>query len=123
MEKLQGIYKVISNEKLCAKFFRLCIDAKPIVKNARPGQFIHIRLNDGLQPLFRRPFSIYRAKRSIETLYEVVGRGTQLMASWEKGDHVDVLGPVGTPFWVSRRSCSYRIRFVGDAHVRPLHMK
>jgi len=32
MEKLQDTYKVVSNEKLCPRFYRLCIDAKLILK-------------------------------------------------------------------------------------------
>ena len=64
MGKLQDDYKVISNEPVCAKFYHLRIDANPIVETALPGQFIHIRINDGLEPFFRRPFSIYRAKKS-----------------------------------------------------------
>ena len=58
MAQLQDVYKIVSNEKLCAKFYRLRIDAKPIAKQAKPGQFIHIRVQDGLEPFFRRPFSI-----------------------------------------------------------------
>ena len=50
MKKLQDTYKVISNEKLCAKFYRLRIDAKPILKEARPGQFIHIRMFYKIKP-------------------------------------------------------------------------
>ena len=53
MKKLQDSYKIVSNEKVCPKFYRLRIDAKPILKSARPGQFIHIRVNDNFEPFFR----------------------------------------------------------------------
>ena len=96
--RIQDFYKVVSNKKLCPQFYRLCIDAPSIVKEAKPGQFIHIRVTDGLEPFFRRPFSIYRAKKYIEVFYEVVGSGTQILANKKKGDLLDVLGPVGTPF-------------------------
>ena len=119
MEKLQDIYKVASNAKLCTKFYRLCIDAKPIIKKARPGQFIHIRTQDGLEPFFRRPFSIYRAKEYIEILYEVVGPGTGLLASKQKGDNIDVLGPVGTPFSLPPKGTKNVVMIAGGIGVAP----
>src|SRR5262245_4160178 len=76
MPKLQNIFKVVSNEKLCPRFYRLCIDAKSILKKILPGQFIHIRTTNGLEPFFRRPFSVYRAQKHVEIFYEPVGPGT-----------------------------------------------
>lgn len=96
--KIQNIFKVVSNEKLCPKFHRLRVDAKPILKKVRPGQFISVRLGEGLDPFLRRPFSVYRAKEYVEILYEVVGPGTRALAAKRKGDSLDVLGPVGRPF-------------------------
>lgn len=119
MEKLQNIYKVIANEKLCTKFYRLSIDAKPVKGKALPGQFIHIRVGDGLEPFFRRPFSIYRAKKYIEILYEVVGPGTSLLAAKKKGDSIDVLGPVGTPFRIPPKGIQHVIMIAGGIGVAP----
>ena len=119
MGKLQDIYKVISNEKLCEKFTRLRIDAKPIVEKSRPGQFIHIRINDGLEPFFRRPFSIYRAKKSLEILYEVVGSGTGALAAKKKGDTLDVLGPLGTPFGMPPKGIKQIVMVAGGVGVAP----
>jgi dihydroorotate dehydrogenase electron transfer subunit len=119
MEKLQDTYRVVSNEKLCAKFYRLRIDAKPIIKKARPGQFIHIRVRDGLEPFFRRPFSIYRAGQYIEILYEVVGLGTDILASQRKGDRLDVLGPVGTPFSLPPKGTEEVVMVAGGIGIAP----
>ena len=94
MAKIQDIYKVVSNEKLCPQFYRLCIDAKPIVKKVLPGQFIHIRVNDKLEPFFRRPFSVYRARKYVEIFYEAIGPGTTIMAEMKRGDTIDVIGPM-----------------------------
>ena len=119
MEKLQDIYKIVSNEKLSAKFYRLRIDAKPIVKEARPGQFIHIRVRDGLEPFFRRPFSIYRAKKHVEILYEVVGSATDILSAKQKGDTLDVLGPVGTPFRMPPKGTKQVVMVAGGIGVAP----
>jgi dihydroorotate dehydrogenase electron transfer subunit len=119
MKKLQDTYKVVSNEKVCAKFYRLCLDAPPIVSQARPGQFIHIRINDGLEPFFRRPFSIYRAKKHVEILYEAVGRGTEALAAKAKGGLLDVLGPLGTPFTLPPKTVKHVVMIAGGVGVAP----
>ncbi len=64
MAKIQDIYKVVSNERLCPQFYCLCIDAKPILKKVLPGQFIHIRVNDQLYP-FSGGRSVFTAPRNI----------------------------------------------------------
>lgn len=119
MEKLQDFYKVVSNEKLCPKFYRLCIDAKPISKKILPGQFIHIRVNDGFEPFFRRPFSVYRAKKYVEIFYEVIGPGTGFLADKQKGDTIDVLGPVGTPFNMPPNGIKQVVMIAGGIGIAP----
>lgn len=117
--RLQDIYKVVSNEKLCPQFYRLCIDAPPIVEIVRPGQFIHIRTSEGLEPFFRRPFSVYRAKKHVEIFYEVVGPGTRLLSQMAKGDDIDVLGPVGTPFVLPPVKIKQVVMVAGGIGIAP----
>jgi len=117
--RLQDIYKVVTNEKLSDKFYRLDIDAKPIVKKASPGQFVHIRVNDSLEPFFRRPFSIYRAKKYVEILYEIVGPGTSLLAAKQKGDPIDLLGPVGMPFSLPSKGIQQVVMIAGGIGLAP----
>ena len=119
MAKLQNIFKVASNEKLCPKFYRLCIDAKPLKGKIQPGQFIHIRTNDGYEPFFRRPFSVYRDKRYIEVFYEAVGPGTTIMSNMKKGDEIDVLGPVGTPFDLPDKQIKQVVMIAGGIGIAP----
>jgi len=119
MEKLQDTYKVVSNEKLCPKFYRMCIDAKSISKKVLPGQFIHIRVNDQLEPFFRRPFSVYRAKKYVEVFYEAIGPGTKILADKRKGDDIDVLGPVGTPFNKPPRGIKQVVMIAGGIGIAP----
>src|ERR1043165_5317434 len=98
MSEIQNIFKVVSNEKLCPQFYRMCIDAPSIAKKIKPGQFIHIRVHDSLEPFFRRPFSVYRAQKYIEIFYDAIGPGTRLLSLKKRGDTIDVLGPLGVPF-------------------------
>lgn len=119
MAKLQNIFKVVSNEKLCPAFYRMCIDAKSIVKSIKPGQFVHLRVNDGFEPFFRRPFSVYRNQKHVEIFYEAVGPGTSIMSRMKKGDTLDVLGPVGTPFKLPPKGIKQIVMIAGGIGVAP----
>ena len=119
MPKLQNIYKVVSNEKLCPRFYRLCFDAPSVVRKIQPGQFVHIRTSDGLEPFFRRPFSVCRAQKYVEILYEVVGPGTKILSLKKKGDPLDVLGPVGHPFVLPPAGTKQVVMIAGGIGVAP----
>src|SRR3990167_5801683 len=119
MPKLQNIFKVVSNEKLCPQFYRLCIDAPSIVKIIKPGQFIHIRVKDGLEPFFRRPFSVYRAQKHVEIFYEAIGPGTRVLGGKKKGDELDILGPLGTEFRMPPAGTKQVVMIAGGIGVAP----
>lgn len=82
-------------------YFHLVIDAPEIVTTAVPGQFIMLRVADSSwDPLLRRPISIMntRADGSVEMLYKVVGKGTELLSRLIPGTELDVVGPLGHGF-------------------------
>jgi len=82
----------------------MVFEAPELAAQVKPGQFVHIRTDDhGVQPFFRRPFSVYRAQKYVEIFYDVVGPGTKLLSLKKKGDMLDVLGPLGTPFTMPLR--------------------
>lgn len=68
----------------------------------RPGQFAMLQLDPDLRhrdPLLPRPLAIYRGKGTgIEFRFEVVGRGTRILADLEQGAAVGVVGPLGNGF-------------------------
>jgi dihydroorotate dehydrogenase electron transfer subunit len=95
---------VIKHEALGDMVKLLVVEAPAIAKAARPGQFVHVRVQDGYDPLLRRPISIAgadAAKGTVELIYRVVGRGTALLAALSPGDIVDCMGPLGSGFDLS----------------------
>ena len=121
MEKLQNIYKVLVNEKLCPQYWHMVFDAPELVREVKPGQFVHIRTDDqGLQPFFRRPFSVFRAQKYIEIFYDVKGPGTRLLSLKKKGDMIDVLGPLGVPFKMPPDSAKQIVMIAGGIGVAPM---
>lgn len=119
MPKIQHICEVVSNEKICPKFYRLCLDVWPIAKSIKPGQFIHIKVSDGMEPFFRRPFSVYRAKKYVEILYEPIGMGTRAIALKKPGDQLDVLGPLGNSFSLPPKGTKQVVMIAGGIGVAP----
>ena len=118
--KIQFALKIISNKKICGKYFHLVLDAKGLAPRLKPGQFIHIKVKDGFEPLFRRPFSVYRAKaQKVEVLYEPVGRGTRILSSRKAGEVVDVLGPLGKPFTLPGKGIKQVVFIAGGIGVAP----
>ncbi len=102
--------KVLSNKNLGRDYYKMALDAPYVARMAKPGQFVQIRCSDGLEPFLRRPFSIHRVKgqgtmtKEIEILYEVVGKGTEILAGKKEGDFIDVLGPLGKGFTLPRKT-------------------
>jgi len=77
------------------------LHAPAIAASARPGQFVHVRVGDGADPLLRRPISIMLVEPHaglIRLLVKQVGRGTELLARLAEGATVDLMGPLGNGF-------------------------
>ena len=97
--------KIVKNENIGSDFFRMQIASAYLAKTAKPGQFVEIRCSKETDPLLRRPIGVNRVVRGgIEILYEVVGRGTELMSGMKKNDLCDVIGPLGNGFDINTRA-------------------
>ncbi len=119
MSGIQGKYKVVSNKKLCPRFYCLAFEAPQVAKKVLPGQFVHIRTAGGFEPFFRRPFSVYRSLKHVEIFYEAVGPGTKLLAEKKPGDSIDVVGPVGTPFTLPSKEIKQVVMIGGGIGIAP----
>lgn len=96
---------VLANRRLSADYNVLSLAAPAIAATARPGQFVMIKTSGGLDPLLRRPFSIFEilrdasgAPNGISIFNKRIGAGTALLAQVEAGARLACLGPLGRPF-------------------------
>ncbi len=119
MLKVQFKTKIVSNKKICPKYFSLVLDKKFSKKEISAGQFLNIKVSDGLKPLFRRPFSISRFKDNLEVLYEPVGEGTKILSQKEPGEILDVLGPLGNNFIKPEKDVKQIVFIAGGVGVAP----
>ena len=80
-------------------YFLLRIESPEIAKEAKPGQFIMVKVSSLPYPLLRRPFSIHAQKdSSIELFFQISGLGSSLLADKKTDDVIDILGPLGNGF-------------------------
>ncbi len=99
-----GQAEVFDYKRLGDPYHSLKIVAPEISAQSVPGQFIAVRLPEDGSLLLRRPFSIHRVDRrpgwagTIEVVFDVRGRGTELLAKARAHTPLDVLGPLGRPF-------------------------
>ncbi|NIM03598.1 dihydroorotate dehydrogenase electron transfer subunit [bacterium] len=88
--------KILVNEGIGPQRHKMALYAPQIGRQAKPGQFIHVRVSNNFPPLLRRPFSIHRVEgQKIEILYKVVGKGTEILSEKKRGEYLDILGPLG----------------------------
>ena len=98
--------QVIQQDILVRDVVRLVVNAPEIAGSTRPGQFVHIRLTDTIDPLLRRPFSIAdcdATKGTLTFIYRVIGHGTALMTKLKPGDTINCMGPLGNGFDVTAK--------------------
>ena len=94
----QVFAELIKKEKLLEGLYKFSVDAKEIVELANPGNFIEIRINENSDPFLRRPISIYNLDKKngvLEFIFQVKGKGTELLAKKKEGDKIDIIGPLG----------------------------
>lgn len=100
MNTFQKKSTVVRNEQLGPDIFRLTFAAFEIARNAKPGQFVMVKVSTGFDPLLRRPFSIHQVteKGTLQILFKIVGKGTRYLSELKLGDSVDIVGPLGSVF-------------------------
>ena len=63
-----AICKIISNSRMHGDYFRAVFDAPEIAPASNPGQFVHSRIDNRLDNMLRRPFSIHNAENGCLTI-------------------------------------------------------
>ena|SRR5690349_19826191 len=99
--------EVLRNQPLSDDYNVLTLAAPEVARQSAPGQFVMIRPGGGLDPLLRRPFSVFEILRDatgretgLSILSKRIGPSTRLIYDAQPGHRVACLGPLGRPFTV-----------------------
>lgn len=90
--------ELVKKEEIIKDIYKFTVKAEEIVKISKPGNFIEIRVNDQTEPFLRRPISIYNMDKEsgiLEFIFQVKGKGTEILTKKEAGDKIDIIGPLG----------------------------
>ena len=96
--------EVLSNTHLSPDYNVLALAAPLIAERALPGQFVMVKAGDRLEPLLRRPFSVFEILKErgqivgLSLLSKRIGPSTARLFDARPGDRVQCLGPLGRPF-------------------------
>ncbi len=99
----ESLCPVVSHDWVNSEYKHLVVEASSKALTVTPGQFFNLLCPspDVGELFFRRPQSVYRVNRKrgrIEFLYKCVGRGTRGLSLLEKGDALNMVGPLGVGF-------------------------
>jgi dihydroorotate dehydrogenase electron transfer subunit len=119
--------QVLSVEPIMGDAVLITVSAPAAVhSHLQPGQFFNIvtRFSGSMDPLLRRPYSVYRAHRDASALTFLVrpfGRGSAWLAERVPGERIGMLGPLGNSFTIPNRA--QRLLMIGGGvGVAPLVM-
>lgn len=103
-------------------YYRLLLRAPAAAREARPGQFVMLRVSGSMDPLLARPFGIsgVLSKNTIELVYRIAGRGTRMLSHEQKGVALEMLGPLGNGFPLPDKG-SLPVFVAGGSGFPPLH--
>ena len=91
--------EIIAIEKLIEGIYKFKIKAPQIAEIAKSGQFLEIQVSNTGEVFLRRPISIYNVEKeegAVEFIFQVKGKGTEILSTKKVGDFINVIGPLGT---------------------------
>ena len=95
---VKELVRLIKKEQIKPDIYKFSVEAPEIVKDAKQGQFVEIRVTNGTAPFLRRPISIHNIDKEsgkLEFIFQVKGEGTRILSEKVEGDEIDLLGPLG----------------------------
>ncbi len=90
--------KIVNKVNIKEDIIKFSVKAPSITEKSEAGQFIEIRVSEGIDPFLRRPISIHNIKKEdgiIEFIIQLKGKGTKYLSEIQIGQDLDIIGPLG----------------------------
>lgn len=111
---------VKANEKLTENHFLITLHPLEKIKRPTPGQFFMLSVDDGFDPLLKRPFSVHRLLNpDFQLLYRTVGKATAILREKSPGSILEIMGPLGNGF-PKPESKTTKLLIAGGLGIAPL---
>lgn len=96
--------KVLFNKKINENCYKMGIESREFVKNAKPGQYLMVDVKKGrdiFDPLINRAFAVSCVgETSFSLLYKIVGKGTHLLSTFHEFEDIEISKPLGNTFTI-----------------------
>lgn len=120
----QEMMQVVSQRLLATNIFEMTLRGSLVKEVHQPGQFFHIK-PDRSDLILRRPISLASIdyeKDECVLIYRADGDGTKVLSKLKSGEHVDVLGPLGSGFPVDEITQNELVMVIGGGiGIPPLY--
>jgi dihydroorotate dehydrogenase electron transfer subunit len=107
-----GPAEVFGYRRLSEPYHSMTLVAPEVCSRATPGQFVALRMPEDRSLQLRRPFSIHRVDRrpgwagTVEFVFDIRGRGTELLSQRRERTRLEILGPLGRGFRMPKEPAS-----------------
>lgn len=113
---------VLANGAVAPSVMELVLRVPRVAAAIAPGQFVHLRVTPSTDVLLRRPLSVHRAEEDrIRILYQIVGRGTDMLSRIAAGAELDLIGPLGNG-WRIEQGARRALVVAGGLGAAPMGM-
>jgi NAD(P)H-flavin reductase len=98
------VARILSIASLAPGVSRLWLDAGPIARKRKPGQFVILRIDENGERIPLTIADVDVARGAISVIVQAVGKTTNQLCALHEGDEiVDVVGPLGLPTHIGER--------------------
>lgn len=97
------MFEIVGKRELAPNIKWIKVKAPLIAKNAKPGQFVVIRLHERGERIPLTLFKWSKEEGTIELVFQEVGKTTYELGTYGVGDRIaDIIGPLGRPTHVEK---------------------
>jgi dihydroorotate dehydrogenase electron transfer subunit len=94
-------FTVIEKKSLNTTNFLIKLKSCKLLPDIHPGQFVNISVNNCNEVFLRRPFSVFEAdytNNTISIIVKILGRGSRKLTQINEGDLLNLIYPLGKGF-------------------------
>jgi dihydroorotate dehydrogenase electron transfer subunit len=122
---VQQTAEILENVRLARDTYRVRFHSPEIARRILPGQFLMLRLTGVNDPLIGRPLAVYDAVLTggeltgVDVVYLVKGKLTSRLWQLQRGQQLDVWGPLGNGFDHGESATDHLIMVAGGIGQTP----
>ena len=111
---------ITDNVEVTRDYYLVTLSPLDKIQTPAPGNFFMLSIENGYDPLLKRPFSVHRCiGNNFQILYRIAGKGTALLSDKRPGDVIEIIGPLGNTFPV-RKGLKNIILLAGGIGIAPI---